>query len=184
MRALPFGLVLVFLLGCGGSSPPTTPTESTASGGESASPDGGWADEGWGDAGTSGAGAEAHVSALEAIGVSGPETPWAEMGEYDREMYMVGKVLPIMQELFARQDPTRWNGLDCDTCHGDDMREVGFQMPPASAFSVPAPGTPAWAAMERTAGDTVRFMREEVTPTMGTLLGIDGFTCRGCHPAR
>ena len=25
-------------------------------------------------------------------------------------------------------------------------------------------------------------MRETVTPTMGTLLGIEGYTCAHCHP--
>jgi len=189
----PLLLLVAAALGCGsGSAPSSGAGQASTAGGDVASHDGGvddgwgddgWGDDGWGDDAGAGGGTSA-VSAIAAIGVSGPETPWAQMSEYDREMYMVGKVLPIMADLFVRQDPARFGSYDCDTCHGEEMRQVDFHMPPASAFSVPAPGTPAWGAMERTSGDMVRFMREVVTPTMGTLLGVEGFTCNGCHPAR
>ena len=143
-----------------------------------------WDEDGWGDEADTSSEGTPRASAIEAIGISGPEVPWAEMSADDREMYMVGKVLPIMHELFARHDPERFGTYGCESCHGAEMRELAFRMPPSSSFAVPAEGTPAWAGMERTFSEMVRFMRDEVTPTMGTLLGADGFTCHGCHPSR
>jgi hypothetical protein len=122
-----------------------------------------------------------HGGAIETIGISPPETPWAEMDEFEREMYMVGKVMPIMHELFAGQDAERYGQMDCQHCHGDDMREVSFAMPTPQLYRVPAPGTKAWANMERDFGPVVEFMRETVTPTMGTLLGEPDYSCGHCH---
>ena len=123
------------------------------------------------------------ASAIEALGISGPDQPWAEMSHEDREWYMVGKVLPIMKELFAEHDEERYAGsYGCETCHGENMQEVEYEMPPASSYKVPAPGSEAWTSMEGIFGDTVTFMKETVTPTMGTLLGKDDYTCFHCHP--
>ena len=126
---------------------------------------------------------ESHHGAIEALGISGPDQPWARMSHEDREWYMVGKVLPIMQELFAEQDSGRWGrGYGCETCHGENGAEVAYEMPPMSSYKVPAPGSPAWTSMEGIFGDTITFMAETVTPTMGTLLGIEDYTCFHCHP--
>lgn len=126
---------------------------------------------------------ESHHGAIDALGISGPDQPWAEMSHEDREWYMVGKVLPIMKELFAEQSEDRWGtGYGCESCHGEDMQAVEYAMPPSSSYRVPAPGSEAWASMEGIFGETVTFMEETVTPTMGTLLGIEDYTCFHCHP--
>lgn len=124
-----------------------------------------------------------HGSAIETLGITPPETPWAEMSRQDREMYMVGKVLPIMNELFQRQYGSRYpdSGITCETCHGDDGAERGFAMPSGHLLPLPAQGSPASEALVRSMPDSVRFMSETVTPTMGTLLGIDGYRCSHCH---
>ena len=98
---------------------------------------------------------------------------------------MVGKVLPIMKELFARQDGERWDpsAFECATCHGAQGPDNGYTMPSTSLYRLPAPDTPAWQNMERVFPEVVRFMRETVTPTMGTLLGVDDYTCGHCHPS-
>ena len=175
-------VVLLALIGSGCGASPSTAT--TAPPDQGALEGDAWGDDGWADEAESGGEGAERASAIELLGITGPEAPWAEMSADDREMYMVGKVLPIMQELFAGQDPERWNTYACETCHGGDMREVSFRMPPSSSYAVPAEGTPAWVGMERTFPEVVRFMREDVTPTMGTLLGVEGFGCHGCHPSR
>ena len=71
------------------------------------------------------------------------------MSTDDRTLYMIGKVLPIMQETFAMKDPTRFQEFQCETCHGTDMRERRFQMPAPSAFPVPPPDSRAFARLER-----------------------------------
>lgn len=159
------------LIGCGGS------------GGTVAEPDS-ESDDDWGDEVPETAGTEYTGSAIETLGITGPDTPWTDMSEEDREFYMIGKVLPIMHELFARHDAQRYDGFSCETCHGNNMREVHFEMPVATIFRLPEPGSPGWSAMEATQGEAVRFMRDEVTPTMGTLLGMDDYTCFHCHTRR
>lgn len=122
------------------------------------------------------------AGAVDRLTVSPPETPWASMSRQDREYYMIGKVTPIMNELFTRQMGSRAAEFGCETCHGRDMRETSFAMPNRHAMPVPREGSPAYARMERQFPESVRFMREVVTPTMGTLLGIEGYTCHHCHP--
>ncbi len=185
-------LVLGLLSSCGGGEPAGTTTGAstdTTSGGTTTPPpdtsadaDGdGWPDDDWAE-GDAPPPVEHHEGAMAALTLSGPDTPWATMSRGDREMYMIGKVMPIMNEVFARQYGTRVANFGCETCHGQDMREVAFAMPSRTAMPVPAPGTPAYARLERQFPESVRFMSEVVTPTMGTLLGIEGYTCNHCHP--
>lgn len=122
-----------------------------------------------------------HGGAIETLGITPPETPWAEMDAFEREMYMVGKVMPIMHELFSGYDRARFDAMGCESCHGERMREVDFAMPSPELYRVPRPGTPAWAAMERDFGPMVEFMASTVTPVMGTLLGEADYTCGHCH---
>lgn len=179
-------LALAFLLvGCAGPDATDAPSLEVASGSEATSDDD-WDDdwddeEGW-DA--EGPGSHPDADAVAALGITGPDAPWEEMSHSEKEYYMIGKVLPIMQSLFASEEPERWGDHGCESCHGEEMRELEFHMPPPSAFRVPEPGTPAWTGMERTFPETVRFMREVVTPTMGTLLGEEDYTCRHCHAGR
>lgn len=128
-------------------------------------------------------GSTEHGDAIALLGIGPPDAPWASMTEPEREMYMVGRVLPIMQQLFTHQDEARFASMGCETCHGTEMRAVAFRMPPATAMPVPPPGSPGYARLARQFPETFRFMEETVTPTMGRLLGIEGTTCNHCHPA-
>ena len=58
-------------------------------------------------------GSSGKMSAIEAFGLTPPDSPWAEMSVADREFYMVGKVNPIMKELFERHDFEEYDGFDC-----------------------------------------------------------------------
>ncbi len=123
------------------------------------------------------------VSAIEAMGITPPDSPWEAMSVADKEFYMVGKVDPIMQELFAAHDAEEFADFDCVDCHGKEMREIQFKMPAPSMYIVPPEGTPGHRGMLSTFPEMVKFMQETVTPTMGKLLGIEDFTCAGCHPS-
>ena len=174
-RAFLWFPLLVALAGCGGGDGTAGGGGDGSSGGE----DDEWSD--WDD--DEEPEVESHHGAIEALGISGPDQPWAEMSHEDREWYMVGKVLPIMKEMFAEHDAERYGqGYGCETCHGEEMESVEYEMPPMSSYRVPAPGSDAWTSMEGIFGDTVTFMKEDVTPTMGTLLGVDDYTCFHCHP--
>lgn len=153
-KSLAMGLTLV-LTACGGSKS----TEATV------------------------AGSTGKMSAIEAFGLTPPESPWGEMSFADREFYMIGKVNPIMKEVFERHDLEEYEGFDCVNCHGEEMREIEFKMPASSMYIVPPEGTPGHRGMLATFPETVQFMQEVVTPAMGKLLGIEDFTCAGCHPS-
>jgi hypothetical protein len=128
-------------------------------------------------------GSTGKVSAVEAMGITPPDAPWAEMSVSDKEFYMIGKVNPIMKELFTAHDPSEFGDFDCVDCHGEEMREIDFKMPAPSMYIVPPEGTPGHRGMLSTFPEEVKFMQEVVTPSMGKLLGVEGFTCAGCHPS-
>lgn len=128
-------------------------------------------------------GSSGKTSAIEAFGLTPPDSPWVEMSFADREFYMIGKVNPIMKEIFERHDLEEYGGFDCVDCHGEEMREINFEMPAPSMYIVPPEGTPGHRGMLATFPETVKFMQETVTPAMGKLLGIEDFTCAGCHPS-
>ena len=123
------------------------------------------------------------VSAIEAMGITPPDSPWEEMSVEDREFYMIGKVNPIMKELFVGYDAEEFGDFDCVHCHGEEMREIDFKMPAPSMYIVPPEGTPGHRGMLSTFPDEVKFMQEVVTPSMAKLLGIENFSCAGCHPS-
>ena len=132
---------------------------------------------------STGSGTTGKVSAIEAMGMTPPDSPWEEMNVADREFYMIGKVNPIMQELFAAHDAEEFAEFDCVDCHGEEMREINFKMPAPSMYIVPPEGTPGHRGMMSTFPQTVKFMEETVTPAMGKLLGIENLTCASCHPS-
>ena len=68
-------------------------------------------------------GSTGKVSAIDAMGITPPDSPWEQMSVADREFYMIGKVNPIMQELFAAHDAEEFGDFDCVDCHGEEMRE-------------------------------------------------------------
>ena len=173
--ALSLLLALSFSISCNGGG---EATDSEATSGDEDE----WGD--WDDEGSEPT-VESHEGAIERIGISGPDKPWGEMTHDEQEWYMIGKVLPIMKEVFGRHDAERFapSSYGCETCHGPDMREVEYRMPASNQYRVPNRGTPAWDSMVRIFPDMVRFMEEDVTPTMGTLLGIENYTCTHCHPS-
>ncbi len=125
-----------------------------------------------------------HQSARELLGINPPEQPWSTMSHEDKEMDMVGRFLPIMTEIFQEYDAQRFADFGCESCHGTDMRERHFEMPSDQLPPVPLPGTPAYQQMAQHSPEMTRFMEEQVTPTMQTLLGMGAtFTCNGCHPS-
>jgi hypothetical protein len=88
-------------------------------------------------------------------------------------------VLPNMGRLLQRFEGKASPDLTCRTCHGADAEQVAYAMPH---------GLPALDArdMPDASRPIVRFMTDEVTPTMADLLGVDRgrFTCFGCHPRK
>ncbi len=121
-------------------------------------------------------------SALQVLGLTPPdEKPWAQMNAEEREWYMVGKVLPVMKELFQAYDVQEFAEVKCETCHGEGMKDVEFAMPSRELLTLPRPGTDAYGRLCAQRPQMMVFMETKVTPAMGRLLGEEDYTCAGCH---
>jgi len=113
-----------------------------------------------------------------------PDIPWAEKTFEQRQDYMGLVVLPKMTAVFKEHEADE--EVKCQTCHGEDMEQVKFEMPNA-LYALPAENT-FQAAMEYDA-EMAKFMSERVVPEMAKLLGMEpfnpetgqGFGCFGCH---
>lgn len=133
-------------------------------------------DEGPGDS------TEGHQSARELLGINPPEQPWHDMSHADREMDMVGRFHPIFREFFVEHDAEEFAEFGCADCHGPDMAETHFEMPSAHLPPIPAADSAEYAALREAHAGMMRFMEEDVTPAMQTMLGEPDFSCNGCHP--
>lgn len=102
---------------------------------------------------------------------------------------MVREVLPRMSALFAAYDGERYAEFECATCHGEDARERDFAMPNPSILPLHPTGSAGQHQTVRDHPEGVRFMYNQVLPTMQALLGASafdeatgaGFTCFACH---
>ena len=188
--ALVGGALVLGLGGCGGSGASSTsaPAPDTAGAGQEIAGENEGFDD-FGEASSEPAIDHGQGSARALIGVHPPEQPWAQLSHEDREMFMVGSVLPIHAEMFREFDAARYGQFECNNCHGDDGRERHYEMPSRYLPPLPAPGSPAWDRMRARNPRVYEFMSTQVTPTMATQLGMppvdasgEGFGCFGCHP--
>lgn len=170
-------LMLLLALGCGGSGESSDQSDNTSGGS-----DDDWDDD-WGDDEVPVV--ESNHGAIEHFGITPPEKPWDEMTHEEREWDMIGRILPIMKEVFGEHDAERFAAADygCATCHGDDGPERAYAMPPSVSYPVPPANTPEYENMKRIFGPMVTFMEDQVTPTMGTLVGNEEYSCHNCHPS-
>ncbi len=128
--------------------------------------------------------------AIGMLGLTGPDKPWASMSYDEKEWYMVGKVHPVMRQVFQTLDAAKYEGekFECAPCHGDDAAAKKYKMPSAHLSVVPAYGSEDWKAMEN--ARITKFMVQRVNPSMAALIGAktfdpatgEGFSCWGCHP--
>lgn len=127
--------------------------------------------------------------AIKMLGLTGPDKPWDGMSYEEKEWYMVGKVHPIMRQVFQTFDNAKYEGekFECTPCHDDDPARK-YKMPNPKLSAVPAFGSEDWRAMEN--ARVVKFMVHRVSPVMAQLLGKpsfdpatgQGYSCTGCHP--
>jgi len=149
------------LAGCGGSSAEgEEPTTTETTGGEG-------------------------TTTTEATGPELADMAWADVPDEQRGQWMSEVVVPAMEPLFQEHDPERFAEFGCATCHGEDAREVGFEMPngvaPLDPTQIPA--------MFQSDQPMAVFMTQTVWPQMTQLLGEqpydqqtgEGFSCLNCH---
>lgn len=116
--------------------------------------------------------------------VGAPDVPWSKKTHEQRGEYMAHVVYPKVKALFQEYDPKEFAEFRCQTCHGEDMEKVHFEMP-NSLFALPRTD-PVKAALSHDE-KTAKFMMESVEPTMKELLGredpatTERFGCLSCH---
>jgi hypothetical protein len=108
---------------------------------------------------------------------------WAKLTWEERHDVMTFAVLPNMAKTFQTFRGTTYPEMTCATCHGPDPEAAGYAMPRGLAPLDPDRLPDANAPDPRIAR-TAKFMREQVTPEMADLLGVERarFSCFRCHP--
>ena len=78
--------------------------------------------------------------AIGTLGLTPPDKPWADMTYEEREWYMIGKVHPMMRQVFQTYDEKKYEGLkfECEPCHGPDAKARKYKMPAGHLSPVPA----------------------------------------------
>lgn len=110
---------------------------------------------------------------------------WESMDHEARGKFMGKVVLPTMEAEFKKFDATRFEEVNCKTCHGAGADDHTFKMP--------NPDLPVLtgAMFQNPAEEDkpmIEFMMQTVKPKMAELLGMpektetqDGFGCDNCH---
>lgn len=133
------------------------------------------------------------VGAADKAVVGPPTVAWKDMTAKQKGKFMKDVVVPKFKPLFQAFDAKKFKVFECQTCHGEKAKELKFKMPTPGI--TPLPGTPeAFGAKMKTEADWpkfVEFMKEKVTPTMASTLGMPvfdhekpaagGFGCQNCH---
>jgi len=171
-------VVLGLMLGCGGKNQPETSTPAKES--EAVPAKSTWEPAPLPDDGP-----------IKILGLTGPDTkPWDSMNYEEKEWYMIGKVHPVMRQVFQTFNKDKYEGekFECVPCHGENPEKKKYKMPSDHLSPVPAFGSKDWKAMEN--ARVFKFMTKRVTPAMGQVLGKEawnhetgeGYSCWGCHP--
>lgn len=121
----------------------------------------------------------------ETTATAAADVPWADMNQEQRFAFMQGTVMPEMQAMFQEHDAERFADFGCATCHGDNARDVGFEMPNGVAPLDPSQVGAMFASEQPMA----QFMTQRVWPRMAELLDEapydpethEGFSCFNCH---
>jgi hypothetical protein len=123
-----------------------------------------------------------------AAGAGKSELQWKDKTHEQRMDWMGLQVFPKMKGVFTEFDADRFSGFACQTCHGEQMEMVDFQMPSNELYALSRKDT-LKSAREYDAKVT-DFMVGTVLPKMAELLDTQpydretksGFGCFGCHP--
>ncbi len=111
----------------------------------------------------------------------GGEKEFHDMNREERMEFMGLVVMPEMQKLFSEYDAEGYKEFKCQTCHGNDMKEVDYKMP-NGLYGLPAEGT--IEASKEYDAEVTDFMMNKVLPKMAELLHEEPgkeFTCLSCH---
>ena len=116
---------------------------------------------------------------------AGASVAWDDMTPEQKGAFMKETVVPEMKALFQEHDPEHFADFGCKTCHGENPKEVGFEMPNGVAPLDPA----QIGAIFQSDKPMAQLMTQRVWPRMAELLQKpqfnpetgEGFSCFHCH---
>jgi hypothetical protein len=122
-----------------------------------------------------------------------PSVRWVDMTKQQRGQYMASVVMPQMKELFRSFDAKKFAEFNCKTCHGQDAKDRGFEMPNPGLRELPSTQE-GWGALAKDEPEFMAFMSQKVKPQMAALLDIPeydpknpqpgAFGCNNCHTVK
>lgn len=114
-----------------------------------------------------------------------PDVPFDKLDPAQKAEFMKQKVLPAMEPIFKNHDAKKYGEFGCQTCHGAGVEKGELKMP--------NPKLPVldFKDMSKFKPEDLKWMGEEVKPTMAKILGVpehtkenaNGFGCLECHTA-
>jgi hypothetical protein len=115
---------------------------------------------------------------------------WSKLNDEEKYKFMQSDIMPAMALLFSTYDNDHYGKMTCETCHGTDPKSRKWAMPnPDLAKLDPSNGFQAW---QEKSPKAVKFMAQDVTPSMAQLLSMKtydpktgkGFGCMACHTGK
>jgi hypothetical protein len=118
------------------------------------------------------------------IALGAPNVRWEAKNHEQRMGYMAAMVEPRMKKLFVEYDKT-YQSFGCQTCHGNDMELVDYEMPTNGIYALPVKNTIAEARDYDE--EATEFMLTKVLPELKALLNAgqgpeEEVSCFSCHP--
>lgn len=114
---------------------------------------------------------------------------WDAMSKEQKGDYMKQVIKPEMQALMASFDAEEGEEFGCKSCHGDNAKEVGFEMPNGLHPLVASEIESMPNSDDEEEARWAVFMMKKWEPKMAALLGKQpydpatgqGFSCFDCH---
>jgi len=114
------------------------------------------------------------------------DAAWADMNFDQKKKFMATEYYPAMKDEFQGHDGEHYAEFTCNSCHGDNAKEVGFELP---NDLVPLDAKDPIAAGKDMDEATTKFMMETVVPKTAELMDRptwspetpDGVGCFTCH---
>lgn len=129
---------------------------------------------------------DAEAPAADAETADAEEKTWADMSFDEKKKFMGAEYYPAMKKEFQAHDGEEFAEFTCASCHGDDAKEVGFELP--NDLTPLSTDDPIQAGKDMDE-EITKFMMETVVPKTAEMMDRptwspetpEGVGCFTCH---